>query len=112
MSKVGTRIPLMKKLLKLSVYARNSDKYRGKNISDVLLDLFKHHGISGATILQGVRGYGVRGSSRVDVLGLSVNLPIVVEVIDEPQKIESLLPEMKTIMGVNGLVTLQEISVL
>jgi uncharacterized protein len=102
--------PPMKKMLRLSVFARNTDKYEGKSISDVLFELYKKSGISGATIIQGVRGYGIRGSSRADVLGLSVNLPLIIETIDEFQKIESVLSSVKNILGSNGLITLEEVS--
>lgn len=102
--------PAMKKMLKLTVYTRNTDKHHGKNISDVLVELYKQNGVSGATILQGVRGYGVRGSSRVDVLGLSVNLPLVIETIDDDQKIEPILSSVKDIVGSNGLITLEEVN--
>ncbi|MGP8070651.1 MAG: DUF190 domain-containing protein [Candidatus Bathyarchaeia archaeon] len=103
--------PPMKKMLKLTVRIRSRDEYNGKPISEVLLSLFKDHGIAGSTVLQGVRGFGMHGVARVDVLGLSVNLPIVIETIDEYHKIEPLLTDVKRIVGSNGLVTLEEVRV-
>ncbi len=99
----------MKKLLKLTVRVRNSDTHGGKSISDSLIDLYKKSGISGATVLQGVRGYGARGSSRFDILGMSANLPVIIETVDEYQKIESVLSSVKNIVGSNGLITLEEV---
>jgi len=104
-------IPPMKRMLKLTVVVRQKDAHKGKNISDLLLDLYKKSGILGATVLQGVRGYGVRGVSRVDILGLSVNLPLIIETVDEYQKIESILASVKEIVSDNGLITLQEVNV-
>jgi len=104
--------PAMKKMLKLTVYSRNSDKYHGKSISDALFELYQKNSINGATILQGIRGYGVRGASRADVLGLSVNLPIIIETIDENQKIESIISSVKNIVGTNGLIMLEEVNTL
>ncbi len=100
----------MKRMLKLTVRVRNSDTHLGKSVSDVLIDLYKKSGISGATVLQGVRGYGARGSSRVDILGLSVNLPVIIETVDDYQKIESVLSSVKNIVGGNGLITLEEVN--
>src|ERR1700733_668297 len=97
-----------KRMLKLTVRIRHRDEHAGKPILDLLLALYKSRGIAGATVLQGIRGYGIRGSSRSDVLGLSVNLPVIIETVDEPQRIESLLPEVKAIVGTNGLMTLEE----
>lgn len=105
------RQPPMKKMLKLTVRVRNKDSHNGRSIQDLLLSLYKENGISGATVLQGVRGYGTRGISRVDVLGLSVNLPLVIETIDEYQKIEQILSQVKEIVGRNGLITLEEVNV-
>ena len=93
-------------MLRLTIRMRHRDEHAGKPILDLLLNLFKTKGITGATVLQGVRGYGVRGSSRADVLGLSLNLPIVIETVDSAEKIEPILPEIKSIVGHNGLVTL------
>lgn len=104
-------LPPMKKMLKLTVIVRNNDSHGGKNISDLLLDLYKKTGISGATIVQGVRGYGLRGVSRVDVLGLSLSLPLIIETVEEYQKVESILARVKEIVGNNGLITLQEVNV-
>jgi len=101
----------MKKMLKLTVRVRSRDEYEGKPITDILDALYKSHGIAGSTVLQGVRGFGMHGVARVDVLGLSVNLPVVVETIDEYQKIEPLLADVKRIVGSSGLVTLEEVQV-
>jgi uncharacterized protein len=106
----NSQYPPMKKMLKLSVYVRNTDKHNGKSISDALVELYKKKSISGATILQGVRGYGVRGASRADVLGLSINLPLIIQTIDEYPRVESVLSDVKNIVGPNGLITLEEVN--
>ena len=98
--------------LRLTVRVRHRDEHEGKPIVDLLLSLYKANGISGASVFQGIRGYGRRGVARADLLGLSVNLPIFIETVDAPKKIESVLSEVKRIVGHNGLVTLDETSVL
>jgi PII-like signaling protein len=108
---MGATVPPTKKMMRLTIRARNSDRYQGKSFSDALIELYKKNGISGATVLQGVRGYGARGSSRIDVLGLSSNLPIVIETVDEIEKIQSVLVNVKEIVGNNGLVTMDEVTV-
>jgi uncharacterized protein len=101
-----------KKMLKLTVRVRGRDAHKGKPIVDLLLALYKERGLSGATVLQGVRGFGVHGVSRVDVLGLSINLPLVIETVEAPPKIEAILSEVKTIVGENGLITIEDVRVL
>ena len=102
--------PPMKRMLKLTVRARTHDQYGGKSLSDSLLELYKNAGLGGATVTQGVKGYGVRGASKFDVLGLSVNLPIIVETVGEYDKVKAILVTVKTMVGSNGLVTLEEVN--
>lgn len=98
--------------LRLTIRIRHRDEHQGRPIVDLLMTLYKNSNISGATVLQGIRGYGVRGAARADVLGLSVNLPLVIEAVDDPSKIRPILPQVKEIVGSNGLVTLEETEVL
>ena len=100
-----------KKMLKLTVRVRGRDAHEGKPIVDLLLDLYKERGLSGATVLQGVRGFGVHGVSRVDILGLSINLPLVIETVEAPEKIVAILSEVKAIVGENGLITVEDVRV-
>ncbi|MDE1852775.1 MAG: DUF190 domain-containing protein [Thaumarchaeota archaeon] len=102
--------PPMKRMLKLTVRARSNDQYEGRNLSDSLLELFKNKGIGGATVVHGVKGYGLRGAAKFDVLGLSVNLPVVVETVGEYEKIEGILATVKRMVGSNGLITLEEVN--
>ena len=44
--------------------------------------------------------------------GISFNMPVVIEVIEEKSKLEPLLPQIKRMVGDNGLATLQEVEVL
>ncbi|MGA2665919.1 MAG: DUF190 domain-containing protein [Nitrososphaerales archaeon] len=101
-----------RRMLRLMVRVRGRDAHEGKPIVDLLLSLYKERGLSGATVLQGVRGYGVHGVSRADVLGLSINLPMVIETIEAPEKVMAILPEVKAIVGKNGLITIEDVTVL
>jgi PII-like signaling protein len=101
-----------KRKLKLTVRVRSRDEHEGRPITDLLLSLYKANGISGATVLQGVRGYGKSGPSRVDVLGLSVNLPLIIETIDDEEKLRPLLAEVRNIVSPHGLATLETVEVL
>lgn len=97
-------------MLRLVVRARSNDQFEGRSLADSLLQLYKKHGIGGATVIQGVKGYGVRGAARFDVLGLSVNLPIIIETVGEYQKVEEVLASVKRMVGANGLITLEEVN--
>ncbi|MGA9170582.1 MAG: DUF190 domain-containing protein [Nitrososphaeraceae archaeon] len=49
---------------------------------------------------------------RLRLEGISFNMPVVIEIIEEKSKLEPLLPQIKRMVGDNGLATLQEVEVL
>jgi uncharacterized protein len=104
--------PPTRMLLKLTVRVRAGDVHDGKPIVDQLMALYKASGLSGATVLQGVRGYGKHGMSRVDILGLSVHLPLIIETVETEEKVRSILGKVRTIVGSNGLATIEPVEAL
>jgi len=76
------------------------------------MDLLRKAGVSGATVWTGVDGFGKRGKSTMHLEGVMVNMPLIIEVVDEQFKLEPLLPELKRIVDDDGLVTIQDIYVL
>lgn len=104
-------LPAPKKMLRLTVIVKARDSFQGKPIVDVLLSLYKQAGMSGATVTHAARGYGVRGVARADVLGLSVNLPTIIETVADNEKISKVLPEIHRMVGSNGLVTTEDVNV-
>ena len=65
-------------------------------------------GIEGATVWTVVNGFGKRGKSTLHLEGVSVNMPLIIEVVDKQEKLEPLLQALKLIVGDNGLLTIQE----
>ncbi len=104
-------LPAPKKMLKLTVIIKARDSFQGKPVVDVLLSLFKQAGMSGATVTHAARGFGARGVARADVLGLSINLPTIIETVADYEKVGRVLPEIHRMVGSNGLVTTAEVNV-
>ncbi len=102
----------MKKMWNLTVRIKKNDELDGKSLQTLIMDLLTKAGIAGATIWIGVNGFGKRGKSTLHLEGVSVNMPMIIEVIDEQAKLEPLLPELKLIVGDNGLVSITEVYVL
>lgn len=98
-------------MLKLTVIVKARDSYQGKPVIDLMVDLCHKSGITGATVTHGARGYGARGVARADVLGMSVNLPAIFETVSDRDKIAIVLPEIRKMIGSNGLVTTSEVDV-
>lgn len=95
----------------LVIRIKRNDTFNGKRVHNMILDALKKGHISGATVWTGVSGYGKRGKSNFQIEGISVNMPLMIEVIDDLQKIENILPEIKEIIGDNGLVTVHKVGV-
>ena len=95
----------------LVIRIKRNDTFKGKRVHNLVLDILKKGKISGATVWTGVAGYGKRGKSNFQVEGISVNMPLLIEVIDDLQKIETILPEIKEIIGDNGLITIHKVGV-
>ena len=104
-------LPPPKKMLRLTVIVKARDSFKGKPMVDVLISLYKEAGISGATVTHAARGYGARGVARADILGLSVNLPTIIETVADYEKVGKLLPEIQRMVGSNGLITTEEVNV-
>ena len=68
--------------------------------------------MAGATVLRGILGFGADSRMHTaKVLRLSEDLPIVVEIVDRPDRIAELLPDLDQ-MIVEGLITLEKVHVI
>lgn len=89
-----------------------SDKYHGKPLSEALLERFRKKGLAGATVLRGVAGFGAGSIVHTEkVLRLSLDLPIIIEVVETEQAIQSILPDLDEMIG-GGLITLERARVI
>jgi uncharacterized protein len=96
----------------LTIRIKRNDEYDGKRLHKILIEFLMKAKISGATAWTGVDGFGKRKRSTVHLEGLTVNMPLLIEVIDEKTKLEPLLPQIKRMVNDNGLITLQEVDVI
>jgi PII-like signaling protein len=103
---------MKQKMWNLTIRIKKNDEVNGKRLQTIILDILMNAGIAGATIWTGVNGFGKRGKSTMQIEGISVNMPLIIEVIDEPTKIEPLLPEIKKIVGDNGLISINEVYII
>ena len=93
---------------KLTIYIGDSDKHGHKPLHLAIIELLHDEGISGATVLHGIEGYGSHKQIHTArILDLSGDLPVVIVAVDRPEKIEAVLPKLDGIIG-EGLVTTEE----
>jgi PII-like signaling protein len=92
----------------VTIRIKKNDTVGGKRLESLVIDFLINAGISGATVWTGVDGFGKRGKSTLTLEGITVNMPLIIEVIDEQSKLDPLLTDLKRIVGDNGLVTIQD----
>jgi len=102
----------MQKMWCLTIRIKKNDEYGGKRLSKILIDFLMGAKISGATVWTGIDGFGKRRRSTVHLEGITINMPMMMEIIDEKSKLEPLLPQIRRMVGDNGLVTLHEVNVI
>jgi uncharacterized protein len=96
----------------LRIFIGESDKWEGKPLYEALIFKAREMGLAGATMLRGLMGYGA--ASRVHtakILRLSEDLPVIVEIVDSPERIASFLPTIDEMVQ-EGLVTLERAQII
>ena len=96
----------------LRVFIGESDRCEGEPLYRAIVLKARELGLAGATVLRGAMGYGA--NSRVHttkLLELSTDLPILIEIVDSAEKVESLLPFLDQAVG-EGLITIEAVRVL
>jgi hypothetical protein len=100
---------LPEKALRVRIYTGEDDKYDGRPVHEALVEEARRAGLAGATVIRGAMGFGA--NSRVHtskILRLSQDLPVITEIVDKPEKIESFLPVIDKMLG-EGLVVTEEV---
>jgi uncharacterized protein len=104
------RLPENAELLR--VFVGDGDRHGGKPLYEAIVRAARERHLAGATVLRGYLGYGAH--SRIHtakILRLSEDLPVVVEIVDEAEKIEAFLPVLDELMD-GGMVTVEPVRVL
>ncbi len=96
----------------LTVRIKRNDESRGKRLHKLLIEFLMENKIAGATVWTGVDGFGKRHRSTLQLEGITINMPIIIEVIDEGSKLDKLLPQIKRMIDDNGIMTIQEVNVI
>jgi PII-like signaling protein len=96
----------------LRVFIGESDRFDHKPLYEAIVFKARELHLAGATVLRGPMGFGK--SSRMHtakILRLSMDLPMVIEIVDSEEKLNAFLPDLEQMIG-GGLVTLEKIKVI
>ena len=99
-------------MLSVTIRIKRNDEFNGKRLHKLLIDFLIHNKVAGCTVWTGVDGFGKRRRSTIQLEGITINMPLIIEIIDEKTKLEPLLPDLKMMVGDNGLVTVHEVDVI
>jgi PII-like signaling protein len=100
----------------LRIFVGEIDKIGHRPLYEAIVLEARKQGIAGATVLRGIMGYGA--STRIHtskLIDISEDLPIVIEIVDEEEKIKDFIQVVNTLMdecGRGGLITIEQLNVL
>ena len=96
----------------LRIFIGESDRWEHRPLYEAIVLKAREAHLAGATVLRGSMGFGK--SSRLHtakILRLSMDLPLVIEIVDSEEKIRAFLPSLEGMIG-GGLVTLEKVQVI
>ncbi len=96
----------------LRVFLGESDRWHGRPLYEAIVLKARELHLAGATVLRGPMGFGAHSRLHTTkVLRLSEDLPIVIEIVDSRERIDTLLPHIDEMVQ-EGLVTLEKVHVI
>lgn len=106
-------MPLPHDAALLRIFLGEAEHADGRPLFEAVIVEARSAGLAGATALRGPLGFG-RSSSlhSAKILALSEDLPVVIEIVDTPERIDAFLPRLDALLDGRGLVTLERVQVL
>ncbi|MCZ6809581.1 MAG: DUF190 domain-containing protein [Proteobacteria bacterium] len=102
-------LPKQGKLLR--IFIGENDRHEGLPLYEWIVRQARENGLAGATVLRGLEGYGAHSRlHKAKILRLSNDLPLVVEIVDTEEKIQSFLPLIDDAVG-EGLATVERVEI-
>ena len=96
----------------LRIFIGEGDEFQGRPLYKAIVLRARELRLAGATVLRGRMGYGrSKQLHNATILRLSFDLPMILELVDTPEKIEAFLPELKQMMRA-GLITTERAQII
>lgn len=93
---------------KVSIYVGEDHQYHGHSVYSAILDYLFYRGVSGANVVRGIAGFGADHHLHTTrILRLTENLPVKIEFIESPEKVQEILPKLHEMAG-TGLIEIQD----
>ena len=96
----------------LRIFIGESDRYRHQPLYETIVLKAREMQMAGATVLRGPMGFGAHSHLHTaKILRLSEDLPVLIEIVDQEDRIRAVLPELDTMVS-DGLITLEKVEVI
>src|SRR5271163_3990657 len=96
----------------LRIFIGESDRWEHRPLYEAIVLKAREMHLGGATVLRGIMGYGKSCRLHTNkILVLSMDLPVVIEIVDSEKNIQAFLPAIDEMIG-SGLVTLEKAKVI
>src|ERR1051325_7542493 len=96
----------------LRIFIGESDRWEHRPLYEAIVIKAREALLAGATVLRGPMGFGKSSHLHTaKILRLSMDLPMVIEIVDTEEKVKAFLPVLDEMMG-GGLVTLERTKVI
>jgi PII-like signaling protein len=96
----------------VTIYVNSNDQWYGRPLYSAIVQMCRDRGMAGATVSRCVEGFGASGQLHTTrLLDLSENLPVRIEIIDLPERIDPMLEALGELIG-EGLMTVTDTRVL
>jgi len=100
----------------LRIIVGESDKVGHTPLYEVIVKEARERHLAGATVWRGILGFGRTARMRTaKLLDLSSDLPMVIEIVDEEDKMDDFIPVLNDLFekaDCGGLVTLEKVEVI
>ncbi len=97
---------------RLSIFVGEDHRHKGKPLFEAIIQKALEHGLAGATVIKGVESFGSHHEIHTGkILRLSEDMPLVVEIVDSPEKIDAFLPCLDEMIE-EGTVTVSDVKVI
>ncbi|MGC8484552.1 MAG: DUF190 domain-containing protein [Candidatus Baltobacteraceae bacterium] len=96
----------------LRIFVDEHDRHGVEPLYTAVVELLRKRGVAGATVLRGIEGFGTHHRIHIaKPFSPAPNSPVLIEVVDEEDRLRALIPELKAMIG-EGLISLENISYL
>jgi len=107
----GKNMTIQENGVLIRVFIGDSDKHEHLPLSKAIVQKVRELGLAGATVVRGSEGFGANSVvHKSALLEMSSDLPVIIEIADEEEKIKLLLPHLESMVK-EGMITMEHVAI-